>query len=189
MGPACPSCEEERRDTPAARATRAEHLSEKQERLSRLWQLGRLPQIGLVGCGKSKREGVHAARDLYVGKLFRDAFALSRQEHDETYVLSALHGLVKPDDRLESYDYSLCALRPSEQHRWGHGVVAYLKTLFPDALELRFVLFAGAGYVRPILTAAREKHLAQWSFDDPMAGMGLFQRFRWLNRHQSLTPK
>ena len=191
MNPACRSCTSALHDTTASREKWRSLRDRKRQRLRRLRHLGRAPRIGLVGCGKAKREGVHAARDLYVGRLFTGAFALSHTEHDDTYILSARHGLLRPDDRVASYDFCLHDLRLSDRHRWGAGVVYHLQTLFPTSMRLEFVLLAGAAYVRPILDAARSARLSAWSFEDPMAGMGLLQRMSWLaGRHlrPNLSP-
>src|SRR4051812_27571540 len=100
MNPACPACEEASAETDDAKRKRATFFHRREVRLARLRRLGRAPRIGLVGCGKTKREGVHAVRDLYVSRLFGAALAYSEQANDETYVVSALHGILRPDDRI-----------------------------------------------------------------------------------------
>ncbi len=180
MNPSCTTCEEARRDTPAFQEKIAQLFRARDERLNELGRVGRTPRIGLVGCGKAKREGVHLARDLYIGSLFRNAFAISQTAHDETYILSARHGLLKPDDRVESYNYSILDLGLSKRHGWGRGVLFHLQTLFPRAMRLEFILLAGAGYVSPIVDGAERERLEAWTFDDPMRGLGLFERMKWL---------
>src|SRR5438309_1454795 len=73
LNPACSACAAARADTEAARKMWAGLLQERDDRQRRLAQLGRPPRIGLVACGKSKRKGVHAVRDLYTSHLFRAA--------------------------------------------------------------------------------------------------------------------
>ena len=143
-------------------------------------QLGRAPRIGLVGCGKKKQEGVHAVRELYTSTLFRAALHYSEATADETYLLSARHGVLHPDDVIESYDVALSDMSLLERHAWGHGVVFHLQTLFPRDLPFAFSILAGAAYAAPIREAACKEKLSSWTFSEPMTGLGLCQRLRWL---------
>ena len=189
VNPACGACAEARRDTSAFQEKLGRLFRLRERRLDRLRALGRIPKVGLVGCGKAKREGVHAARDLYVGSLFRNALMLSEREHDETYILSARHSVLKPNDRIESYNYSLLDIALPRRDGWGHGVVFHLRTLFPETMLIEFVFFAGGGYVRPILNNAnRERGRLAWKFDDPLHGLSLFERMRWLSERCRSDP-
>lgn len=138
--------------------------------------------VGLVGCGLKKRPGCHPASDLYVGPLFRSALAYSLARHDATYILSAAHGLLRLDSRVQSYDLPLSHRPPAERDIWAGGVLFHLQTLYPRDRMITFVLLAGTLYVRPIVAAARAARQPGWKFEDPLAHLGLFDRIRWL-RH------
>jgi len=177
MNPSCPECEEARIGGPVFQEKLRAMTNAKQVRIDRLRRLIGKPQVGLVGCGKSKQTGTHKASELYTGRLFRGAFEVASAHCEEVYILSAKHGLLAPGDLVESYDYSLYDVSLAERDQWGSGIVSHLKTLFPVDLGLRFVFYAGQGYVRPVLDQAR---VPQWEFFEAMRGLNLFQRMEWL---------
>lgn len=65
----------------------------------------------IIPCGAEKRDGTHAARDLYTGQMFRLALAaaLEQLDGDTTHVLvlSALHGLIRLTDQVAAYDVKM----------------------------------------------------------------------------------
>lgn len=61
-------------------------------------------KIGLVGCVKTKRATGAPARDLYTSTLFTGRRRYVEESSDRWFVLSALHRLVRDDERLEPYD-------------------------------------------------------------------------------------
>src|SRR5438093_12106 len=52
----------------------------------------------LLGCVKTKRDGWHRAKDLYVSTLFDGRRRYAEQSGRPWFILSAKLGLVKPDD-------------------------------------------------------------------------------------------
>jgi hypothetical protein len=66
-----------------------------------------MTRIGLVGCVKTKRSFASPGKDLYASPLFRGRRRYVEASCDRWFVLSALHGLVAPDEVLEPYDVTL----------------------------------------------------------------------------------
>lgn len=68
-------------------------------------------RIALVGCGSAKvelEEGeTIAAKDLYTSNYFQLKREYAEECCDEWYILSAKHGLLDPDEQIETYDASL----------------------------------------------------------------------------------
>jgi hypothetical protein len=61
--------------------------------------------LAIIPCGARKREGRHAARDLYVGPYFRAALRWAETSGaDRVLVLSAKHGLLGLDELVDAYD-------------------------------------------------------------------------------------
>jgi hypothetical protein len=82
------------------------------------------PDFILLGCVKTKLPGRHRAQDIYRSELF-----LGRRRYAESvaapwFILSAKHGLLAPDDEVDSYDVTLMDLSPSERAEWGRRVLA-----------------------------------------------------------------
>src|SRR4051794_20762081 len=72
----------------------------------------------VIPCAAEKLDGVHAARDLYCSSNFRNtlaaAEALAAAEGGRVLILSALYGMVRPDERIHSYDVKMGEGHPAE---------------------------------------------------------------------------
>jgi hypothetical protein len=104
-------------------------------------------RIGLVGCVKEKRRTPAAARDLYTSPLFTGRRRAVERSCDQWFVLSALHGLVEPGQRLEPYDVTLNSMGRADRRRWAADVVQSLQRRLGSLEGLHFELHAGASYL------------------------------------------
>lgn len=136
--------------------------------------LGPQVRVALVACSSTKLDHRAPARDLYTGELFVKSAAYVELTCDAWYVLSALHGLVRPGDVLDPYDATLTRERRGP---WGESVNGALLDLYADRMPRpRFVFFAGKHYRQ-----ALAPHLAKWAdVDAPLAGMGYGQQLAML---------
>jgi hypothetical protein len=145
--------------------------------------------VALVGCGK--RKAAHSpnlpAKDLYIGAPFRLALNYALRTADDVLILSALHGVISPFQRIAPYDVVMPQKTIPEQYIWGRDVVAELRTLYPMT-RIHIVFYAGMQYIRPIMkTLPEEKHY--WTWENPLAGKDLFTRIRWLKEKLDALPK
>lgn len=92
----------------------------------------------LIACGRSKAEGPARARDLYVGKPTQRVLA-EAESQGRTFILSALHGLVDPDEVIEPYDLALDDLTTPEKIAWATKVRAQLAARGIDPRSLVYV--------------------------------------------------
>jgi hypothetical protein len=169
----------EREQLVAERARVEEATAQRAERLT---GLGRPVRVALVGCGADKREGRHAARDLYVGSLFRAGLGHAEATADEVLIVSAHHHLVELDQEIAAYDRSLASLRKIEREAWAERVVRDLVAHYRGvSVELTF--YAGALYVDAIVGALRRWQRSgggiAWRWSTPLAGLSVGQRLRW----------
>ena len=75
----------------------------------------------LISCSKSKLTERAAVRELYTGTLFQKAVAWAERHGYDWFVISALHGLLTPDQTIAPYDYSLKHRRGSrERESWAY---------------------------------------------------------------------
>lgn len=136
-------------------------------------------RIALVGCVKSKRRGTHPARDLYTSALFTKRRAFVEARGLPWFVLSALHGLVAPDDRIAHYDKTLNRMSVRDRAAWGQMVVRQLEERLGPVAGTTFEVHAGARYVEaiePLLrTAGAVIHV-------PTAGKRMGEQLRWYAR-------
>jgi hypothetical protein len=103
-------------------------------------------RIGLVGCVKSKAAIAAPARDLYVSPLFRGRRTYVERTCDQWFVLSALHGLVAPDQVLAPYDLTLADASVEERRRWSVGVLEQLTAAMGTLGSHDYEVHAGASY-------------------------------------------
>lgn len=102
--------------------------------------------IGLVGCVKAKASTASPARDLYVSPLFRGRRRWVERNCDVWFILSALHGLVRPDQVLAPYDVTLADQPVAARRRWSSEVLDALRRELGDLSGADVRLLAGAPY-------------------------------------------
>lgn len=134
--------------------------------------LQRRPLVGLVACGSAKLDRPAPARELYIGNLFRAAADYAERSCDEWLILSALYGVVVPDQELAPYDYSLVGAPVARRRAWAIGVWRDLAEW--RARDARFMLLAGDAYARFL-----EPLLGSTNVDRPLRGLGLGRQLAW----------
>lgn len=118
------------------------------------------------------------AHHLYAGNLFTQSFKLAEEIADDVHILSALHGLVNPHSKLAPYDLGLNMMTKRQRSEWGRGVATSLSSLYEDD-GIHLIFFAGRMYIDPVIEAISQFHYP-WTYSNPMSGLGLFQRNKWL---------
>lgn len=133
-------------------------------------------RIILVGCVKTKRGRTAAAKDLYVSPLWRGRRAYAESTGEPWLILSALHGLVRPVERLEPYNLALADLSAAERRSWGERVLAQLKAEVEVGPGREFEIHAGAPYSRALAPGLRALG-AQVTL--PLEGLSLGKQLQW----------
>jgi uncharacterized protein DUF6884 len=142
--------------------------------------------IGLISCSAQKLARPATARELYCSPLFRKSLAYAELRCERVYVLSAAHGLVDLEQQVKPYERRLG--RKKERQAWAHRVAGHLIDRHGRAVD--YLLLAGADYAGPLATALstydgfREDGWHGVPRDrilDPLAGMQVGLRLRWLN--------
>lgn len=133
---------------------------------------GRVVRVALVGCGSTKADTGREARNLYVGPLFRAARQYAELHCDDWVILSALHGVLTPEDFIEPYDRSLPKMRDAERSAWGNRVSSYLRDRY-RGLAVTYIGLAGEDYLRELSVGPIAR---------PLAGMGIGERISYLRK-------
>ncbi len=128
-------------------------------------------KIGFVGCGAAKLAVPARARDLYTGTLFKLARRYAERHCSRFYILSAKYGLLEPDRIIAPYDVALSTMSRAAREQWAVGALAQVRAVTIEGATL--VLLAGSLYGAG-LPPERE---------DPMFGLSLGWRMRWLKEH------
>jgi hypothetical protein len=142
-------------------------------------------RIALVSCVAKKLDTPAKARDLYTSPLFAKSLALAERTHDITHILSAHHGLVELDRIIAPYNVTLASFGKRDRLVWGRLIVESLARRYTGE-TVEFTLFAGAVYVDPIIDVLDERRrrdgkVSRWTIHDPMHGLEIGERLRWLN--------
>lgn len=126
-------------------------------------------RIGLVGCVKSKLTHPAPASDLYISPLFLGRRAYVSRSCSRWLILSALHGLVRPETFLEPYDVSLNAASGAERRLWAAKVLHQLDEEFDSFARHVFEIHAGANYTEFGLVSGLRARGA--TIEQPVAGL------------------
>lgn len=135
-------------------------------------------RVALVSCVKSKRTSVSAAQDLYTSALFTSMRSYAQQNSDEWFILSAEHGVLRPDDVIAPYERSLNKMLKRERLEWAEKVQRSLLDLVPSRASI--VVLAGERYREHIVPFLNDHGFV---VDIPMAGLKLGFQLRWLQEH------
>jgi len=133
--------------------------------------------IVLVGCSKQKSTVRCTAREMYwPSQLFRKSYTYATKLSQTIFILSALHGLLKPDQIIEPYNE---VLMHSKMKYWAERVHGSLTRDIRYKVAEKVVILAGKKYYH---------HLAKMVEGDgknvelPLKGMGIGERLSWLTR-------
>ncbi len=139
------------------------------------------PPLYLVACVAQKLDRPALARDLYTSPWFRKARTYVEARGAEWRILSALWGLVDPDELLEPYERTMRDHCAAGRRSWAARVCAQLADVAPAPRPI--VMLAGESYRRPL----RDK-LAQ-PVAVPMRGLGIGEQLAYLTKHQRPTSE
>ena len=132
--------------------------------------------LWLVSCVKTKRSSPCRAEDLYTSDWFAKARAYTERQNCPWRILSAKHGLVRPETVIAPYEKTLNTMRVVERRAWARRVLAQLE---PGLAGLDAVVFLAGQSHRDFLEGPlRSRGLA---VRVPMEGLRQGQQLRWLN--------
>lgn len=119
--------------------------------------------ICFISCGRAKRHFSCRARNMYIGSIFLKSQLYAEERFDEWYILSAKHGLLNPNDKIDPYDEKLTTKNNKE---WSEMVVRQIDERFKND-NLNFL--CGELYIKklfPLINNPNKKLL----FDDLKMG-------------------
>ena len=70
------------------------------------------------------------------------------------FILSAKHGLLRPDRKIDWYDETLCTMSEPDRKKWAEGVLSALRPLLGDVRSI--VIFADPKYSEHLAHRLRE---------------------------------
>lgn len=133
-------------------------------------------RVVLVGCVSKKQALAAPAKDLYVSDLFRKRRAYVESSGLRWFILSALHGVLDPEDEIEPYDVRLSKLPRRERMMWGQRVARELEERLGALGAVTFEVHAGAAYAEAIEGPIGE---LGGTVVLPLAGLPIGRQLQW----------
>jgi cytoplasmic iron level regulating protein YaaA (DUF328/UPF0246 family) len=112
------------------------------------------PRVVLVSCVKSKQATPTAAADLYTSPLFCSFRRYAEANADSWYILSAEHGLLRPNQVVAPYERTLNKMLKADRTAWAKRVQQQLLQVLPSGAEV--VVLAGERYREGVVPFLRE---------------------------------
>ena len=133
-----------------------------------------MSRLVLIGCGKSKKRYALQARELYTGPLFVKRRGYAEASGEEWAILSALHGITKPEQVLRPYDKTLESAAAVQNLA---GLLAFQlrpEGAWSHVTELE--VHAGSLYREAVLRAARKLSI---TMTVPFHGLSIGKQLQW----------
>jgi hypothetical protein len=134
-----------------------------------------MARIFLISCASKKRGESTRAGDLYVSALFSKSKELATFEADKWYILSAKHGLLRPDQIIGPYDKTLHRMTRTERHHWAQRVLDEVKHV--SAPSDNITILAGSAYREMLVPELEDRGYA---VSVPMLGLSIGNQLKWL---------
>jgi cytoplasmic iron level regulating protein YaaA (DUF328/UPF0246 family) len=118
-------------------------------------------RVALVSCVKTKRKSAVAAKDLYISQLFMGMRRYAEQNADDWYILSAEHGVLRPDQVIAPYERTLNTMPKRNRVAWAEQVQHQLLELLPAGAVV--VVLAGKRYREGIVYSSKAM-VSPWKY-------------------------
>lgn len=139
-------------------------------------------RIGLVGCVKKKAAVPRRAREVYISPLFGGRRDYVQVTCTEWWILSALHGLVHPDEKITPYDATLKDASVAERQRWSGRVLGAIDALIQPVPGTWFEIHAGSEYRDYGLVAGLRARGC--TVENPTAGLSFGKQLALYREHR-----
>lgn len=140
--------------------------------------------IAFVACCKTKARVPMPAGALYTSALFRKSLLAALSHAEQTWILSAKHGLLALEDRISPYEKTLKTMTARQKVQWADQTAKQLqKILKPNDVV---TMYCGEEYIGPL-----RSHLAALGcrIREPLRGQALgcrLQSLRTFNREEAM---
>lgn len=108
-------------------------------------------KIILIACGKLKQSRKSNVRDLYISTLFKLNLKYAEKlKPDGIYVLSAKHGLLPLNKKIQPYNQTLNEMSVAEIKSWSEKVLREIRRV-SDMEKTKYIFLAGIKYRHHLL--------------------------------------
>ena len=135
-----------------------------------------MKKIVLISCVSKKKDYPTEAENIYESALFKYSLGYAKSlKPDDIYILSAHHGLLELDKKIEPYEKTLNKMGVRERREWSERV---LKQMISKGLDLekdKFVILAGNSYREYLV-----QHIN--NYEVPMEGLRIGEQLSFLKK-------
>jgi len=112
----------------------------------------------LIACTKIKAAMPVPARDLYwPSRLFRACYQRAESDGHRIAILSALHGILLPEQVIAPYNTTIKDMNPGERAVWADKVGAQFDQLVDRAAITEVVFLAGSDYRQHVVPVLQKR--------------------------------
>lgn len=132
-----------------------------------------MKRIILISCASKKLPHRAKAKNLYISPLFKLSLRYAKSLNPyKIFILSAKHGLLDLEKRIEPYDVTLNDMTAKEVRRWARKVIRQLGRV-ANLRKIQITLLAGERYRRYLLP-----HFTNYMI--PLEGLGIGKQLEYL---------
>lgn len=146
---------------------------------------GKGQEVVLIQCAKTKIGKAAPAKDLYTSDLFKKAKAYAENRGLPYLILSAEHGLVRPDQIIEPYDKTLHQMPQDKRKAWADKVSLQIRAYVHEGSDLTFL--AGETYAGDVVPQIGKYF--EGKINRPLQGKGIGEQLRWLGENAATPQK
>ncbi len=132
-------------------------------------------RVVLIACASKKKDKADKAKYLYQSSLFQGSWRYAESlKPQKIFILSARHGLLRPDEVISPYDESLSNKKAAALKIWADKVLKKLRYEV-NLDEDEIIFLSGINY---------RKHLIPYikNYNIPLEGLGIGKQLQFLKR-------
>ncbi|HLM62018.1 MAG TPA: hypothetical protein VK308_14525 [Pyrinomonadaceae bacterium] len=130
--------------------------------------------VVLVSCVSTKAGESCPAKELYQSNWFKKARKYAEEKGDTWYILSALYGLIEPEQRIEPYNYTLNGKRKADRESWAQRTASELRQRVPPKSTI--IILAGLKYRENLIPLLADKY----TLIVPLKNLGIGKQLAYL---------
>ena len=135
-------------------------------------------RIAIISGSKLRLKKEAAAKDYYIGSLFKKAYAHTSKKYDQVLILSAKYHVLLPNELVRPYRVNLYNASKKERRDWANLVYDKLKKYISKDSE---IFFYNSHREREFLIEKLEK--TGITFHTPLSHLSLGEQLRWYNKN------
>ena len=134
-------------------------------------------KIVFIACSAKKLGKPAKAKNLYISPLFQLSWRYAnRLKPDKVYILSAKHGLIKPDVIIRPYNVALNTMTTSLRKNWAGKVNKQMEQERINFVQDQVVFLAGKNYYQYLAPLFAKVQL-------PLSRLGIGRQLKYLKTH------